>query len=187
MKKIFPFTLLLLNTRIAFAQSTSGQGFFDKYLPIAELFDSPVFFAIVIGSAVLVLVLTFIFLKYAKSLENKTVLWAQGKSPQALVALLSSPIRQESIMTYAYLKNNCGDEEVDLIVKELQDQRSRGSINPTLIYLLEDLEVEKAIPTLQQIARGKSSVAALAQRAADRISYVYEEDESEKPQPAKSS
>ncbi len=186
MKIIIPITLLLLNTRIAFAQSTPGQGFFDKYLPIAELFDSPVFFSIVIGSAVLLLVCTLIFLKYAKSLEKKTVAWAEGKSPQTLVELLSSPIKQEATMAYAYLKNNCGDDEADLLVKDLQDQRSRGSINSILIYLLEDLEVEKAIPTLQQIARGKSSAAALAQRAADRIAYAYEEEESEKPQPAKS-
>lgn len=178
------FGLIGFASQWAFAQQNPGESFFDRYLPIAQLFDSPIFFGFVIGSAALLLVGSFIFLQYAKGQEKKAVEWSKEKTPESIVGLLHSADPQESRLAYIYLRSHSGEKEIALLTSALEDQRRRGSIDPASIYLLEELEAQKALPILEQIARGKTSVAPLAQRAADRL-IALQEEEQEKMAPAK--
>ncbi len=187
MKRFFSLIFLTSTASRAMAQSNPGEGFLDKYLPIAQLFDSPLFFAAVVGSAVLLLAITMIFLQYAKTQEKKAEAWGQGKSPQTLIEQLDNPIPDESRLAYIYIRKHCDDLYVAALLDNLEDQRRRGNINPTLIYLLEDLEISSAIPLLQQIAKGKSSTANLAQRVADRLLELQEEEKKDQTkEPVKS-
>lgn len=182
MKHFFLSILLLLTTRLASAQANPGESFFDKYLPIAQLFDSPIFFGCVVGSAVFLLFLCLVFLLYAKRQEKKADEWGQGKSIALLIEALSSPIPQESRLAYICLRRRSGANELPALTGALEDQRRKGNVNPTLIYLLEDLQAQSALPILQQIAKGKTKAATLAQRAVDRLLSLQED---EKPEPAK--
>ncbi len=153
----------------AWAQMEPEKGFFEKYFPIARLFDSPIFFWIVIGSAILFMVVSFFFIKYVKWLEKKTAEWAKNKDTRELIELLESPHPDEHQSAFIYLRKHAGKKEVSQLIERLQDQRKTGKINPLLIYLLEDLQAVSAIPLLEQIAKGKSQVASLAEHALDCI------------------
>lgn len=168
-----------LASHFAFAQQNPGESFLDKYFPIAQLFDSPIFFGIVVGSAVLLLVFTFIFLKYAKAQERKADAWSAGKSQETIVSLLSGADPAESRLAYIYIRHHCDEKGISLLLETLEDQRRRGTINPVLIYLLEELEAQDALPILQQIAKGKSSAAPSAQHAVDRLIALQEDEKSE--------
>ncbi|MEW6238103.1 MAG: hypothetical protein AB1656_22165 [Candidatus Omnitrophota bacterium] len=168
MKKIFCLFSMSILTRQAFAQ-TEGESFFDKYLPIAKLFDSPVFFGIVIGSAILFLLAAYIFINYAKALEKRSSEWAKSKKLDEIVAALESPIPQEAKMAFVHLRKRSGEQEIQSLIERLQEQRRTGKINPSFIYLLEDLHAVSAVPLLEQIAKGKSQAASLAGHALDCI------------------
>lgn len=159
---------MLIFTRQAFAQ-TEGETFFDKYLPIAKLFDSPVFFGIVIGSAILFLIAAYLFIYYVKGLEKISGEWSDGKSLEEIIAALESPIPQESKFAFVYLRKHSGEQEIQSLIERLQEQRRTGKINPSFIYLLEDLRAASAVPLLEQIAKGKSQAASLAGHALDCI------------------
>ncbi|MGC9328142.1 MAG: hypothetical protein ACP5I1_10950 [Candidatus Hinthialibacter sp.] len=185
MKKMIVSTCFFLSvSRLAAAQSSSGEGFFEKYLPIAQLFDSPLFFGIVVGSALLLLIGTYFFLQYAKRQEKKADEWSKGKSAEEMVELLNSPISEESRLAYIQLLQRGGEKEIECILNALKEQRRQGKMNPTLIYLLEEKESPKALQLLQLIAREKSNVSDLAQRAVDHLLAIQEE-ENEKAEPAK--
>ncbi len=182
MKRIFLLLPFLLTARMALAQANPGESFFDKYLPIAQLFDSPLFFGCVVGSAVFFLLLSLVFLQFARHQEKKADEWGQGKSIASLLDALNSPISQESRLAYIFLRRKSGANELSALTAALEDQRRKGNVNPTLIYLLEDLQAQSALPILQQIAKGKSKAANLAQRAVNRLLSLQED---EKPEPAK--
>ncbi|MBN2330048.1 MAG: hypothetical protein JXR73_23105 [Candidatus Omnitrophica bacterium] len=185
MKKITVLSCFFLTfSRIASAQPSSGEGFFEKYLPIAQLFDSPLFFNMVVGSAILLLIFTYLFLQYAKKQEKKAEQWSKGKSAETLVELLESPVSQESRLAYIQLVQHGEEKEIDCILKALKEQRRQGKINPALIYLLEGMEAHKAVSLLQLIAREQCEVSDLAQRAVDYLLAIQEE-ENEKAEPAK--
>ncbi|RJP19322.1 MAG: hypothetical protein C4527_27480 [Candidatus Omnitrophota bacterium] len=163
------------------AQEVS-ESFMDKYLPIARLFDSPIFFAAVVGSAVLFLIFSFLFLSYIKKMEKRAAEWGATLEPEKLIDLLDSPISSESRAAFVYLRNYGGEHEISLLLEVLQEQRKKGKINPSIIYLLEDMEAVSAIPILQSIAKGKSKAAELAEAALSRMPYSDDEE----PSPAKS-
>ncbi len=56
---------------------------------------------------------------------------------------------------------------------------------PDYIHILEDLNAEKAVPILKQIADSKSRLASLAKKVADRIIENNKENEEENQKPAK--
>jgi len=151
-----------------FAQG-EGESFFDKYLPIAKLFDSPLFFGVVVGSAVVLLLVSLVFLGYVKRMEKRVDEWGKGKSDSELIRLLDSSEVGEARAAFAYLRRHGGENTIAALIDRLQEQRKEGRINPAFIYLFEDLKAADAIPILQLIAKGKSRVAELAERALERI------------------
>ncbi len=181
MRKKIVFTLVLfpLFTFPVFAQ-TAGEGFFDKYLPIAKLFDSPLFFGIVVGSGALFLLWSFFFLRYVKRLEKQSYEWGENMKPEELVELLDSPIPSEKRHAFIYLRNHGKDQEISIILDKLNDQRKKGQVNPTLIHLLEDMGATEAVPLLQTISKGKSQIASIAALALERIPFTEEEKASAK-------
>ncbi len=162
-----------MNLYLVLAQSKS---FMDKYLPLAELFDSPYFFWPVMGSAILFLLFSFIFLFYVKRMEKQVKDWGEGKSIDEIVARLDSDDPKESRYAFVYLRNYVSDVDIERLIEILKKQRKSGKINPHLIFLLEDLNVVSAIPLLEEIARGKSHAAELAKHALD---YMIPEEELE--------
>ncbi|MBZ0258900.1 hypothetical protein K8I31_22750 [bacterium] len=143
----------------AFAQEES---FMDKYLPIAKLFDSPAFFAAVVGSAAVLLVITLIFIAYTNNLEKKVAEWGKSKKTKELVDFLESPVASESRSAFMYLRKHGGDDAEEMIINQLQEQRRKGKVNPYLIYLLEDLRFYSGIPILKTISKSKSEYAHAA-------------------------
>lgn len=143
----------------AFAQQ---EDFFDTYLPIAKLFDSPEFFACVVGSAATILVITLIFIAYTNHLEKKVAEWGKTKKTKELIDLLESPVASESRSAFMYLRKHGSDDAEELIINHLQEQRRNEKVNPYLIYLLEDLRFFSGIPILKTINKSKSEYAHAA-------------------------
>lgn len=166
--------LLIAVPSSAFAQMSEEEGFFDTYLPIAKLFDSPVFFGVVVGSAVLLLLGAVGFVLYTQRLEKRALAWASSLSPRERVERLSSAIRSEAHLAFVYLRKHAQQPEIEAIVAALEEQRKSGKINPALIYLLEDLQAVPALPILKQIAGGRSRTAELAALAIERITASEE-------------
>ncbi|MGI6456901.1 MAG: hypothetical protein ACOX5R_14950 [bacterium] len=165
-------TLFSVSSLVVFLSSSAWaqeQSFFDKYLPIATLFDSPVFFGIVVGSAMVLVLLAFAFLYYVKIMEKNVQNWGSDKSLETIVDLLDSKDEKESSNAFIYLRQQQDDKAIGLLIEKLKQQRLAGTINPQLIYLMEDLNVNAAIPILEQIARGKNRSAQLAEQALERI------------------
>lgn len=169
MNRVFALVVPLLSAAAAFAQMNEEEGFFDTYLPIAKLFDSPLFFGAVVGSALLLLLAAAGFVIYAGRLEKRAMAWAAGLSPRDRVERVGSPLRAESRLAFVYLRKHAQEPEIQALIEILEDQRKTGKIDPNLIYLLEDLRAAPAIPILQQIANGKSRFARLAARALEHI------------------
>ncbi|MFB3784795.1 MAG: hypothetical protein ACE15F_00355 [bacterium] len=169
MNRACALAVLLLSSVAAFAQVNEEEGFFDTYMPIAKLFDSPLFFGVVVGSAVLLLLAAAGFVIYAGRLEKRAAAWAAGLSPRERVERVGSPVHAESRLAFVYLRKHAQEPEIQALIEILDDQRKTGKIDPNLIYLLEDLRAAPAIPILQQIANGKSRFALLAARALEHI------------------
>ncbi len=184
MKKLIFLVSLIYSIPVAAYAQAPGESFFDKYVPIAKLFDSPLFFNIVIGSAVLFVVFSVFFLWYVKKMEERAYTWGKEKKPEDLVELLDSPIPYESRLAFTYLRNHGDEKAVSCLINKLKEQYKKGKINPSVIYLLEDLEAISAIPTLQMVAKGKSQSAEIAQQALARIQETEETEQ--EPSPAKS-
>lgn len=164
-----------------------AQGAEEEFLPIAKLFDSPWFFWSVMGSAIVFIVASIFFLFYTKKLESLAEEWGKGKRVDELIELLKSPVEQESRMAYIYLRNHSREDDQKIIASELDKDRQKGKINPSLIYLLEDLKATCALPVLEQISLGKSGCASLAQHAAEKISaHLDQEKSQDKPAEANS-
>ena len=154
--------LLACMERTAQAQSEE-QSLMDTYLPIAKIFDSPLFFNVVIWSAVGFVVISLGILIYSKRMEKKAEDWGTGKDSNQLLDLLDSAVPEEARMAFLYLRKNGDEKRANLIIQRLQQQKKEGGVNPSLFYLLEDWQASSAIPTLQAMAKGKSKTALLAQ------------------------
>lgn len=169
-------TPILLFSTLAYAQA-EGEGFFDTYLPIAKIFASPWFIGPVMGSAILLILGTWIFVKYSNHLEEKAKKWGANKTTEEIIKLLDSPMDQEKQYAFIYLRRH-GDETIaKQLTETLQKKRKEGKLDPRYIYLLEELRGEKAIPVLQQIAKGKSQLAVIAEHAIERLTEQQEEKE----------
>lgn len=187
MSRIFLLSSIAFFGPLSVYAQAQEETFFDKYIPIAKLFDSPIFFWSVIGSALGLFFTTLIFLQYVKRLERRVIEWGEKQSPNKLVELLDSPIPQEKRFAFMYLRKHGGEEAINALTNHLQAKRKDGKLSPDYIYLLEDLNAEKAIPILKQIADSKSRLASLAQKAAERIMENCEEEaKDQKPAKAKS-
>ncbi len=178
MNRMLLLAVPLLSTASAFAQTNEEEGFFDTYLPIAKLFDSPLFFGAVVGSAVLLILAAAGFVIYAGRLEKRAAAWAAGLSPRERVDRVGSPLRAESRLAFVYLRKHAQEEEIQVLAEVLEEQRKNGKIDPNLIYLVEDLRAAPAIPILRQIANGKSRAAELAARV---LEHIAAEEESTAP------
>lgn len=178
--RLFAFLMVMeLFALPAFAQ----QGdFFDTYIPIAKLFDSPVFFAVVVGSAVLILAAALLFIAYTNNLEKKCYEWGKKKKTSELLALLESPIAAERRSAFIYLrKHGIDDKAEELIINQLHEQRRNGKINPYLIYLMEDLRCFSGIPVLKTINKSNSQYAQIAgESLAGLLSHQEPEPEKDK-------
>lgn len=168
-KLVMMLVLISFLSPLAMAQQKS---FWDTYFPIAQLFDSPVFFGCVVGSGILFFGSAIIFMRYMKSKLQKVEQWGSQKDIQELIALLDSPVPEESNMAFMYLRK-FGDEKAgNLVVQKMQEQRKSGKINPYLIYLAEDIGITAAVDVLQVIAKGKSKSARLAEETLNRFGVV---------------
>ncbi len=174
--KLIQLSFITIACPLSVYAQAQGESFFDKYLPIAELFDSPVFFWSVIGSALGLFAATIFFLRYVKWLERRVEAWGGKKTPKKLVELLESPIAKEKRYAFMYLRSHGGEDEIKLIAERLQIQRKNSKVNPDFIHILEDLRAEKAVQALQQIADSKSRLASLAKQAVERIKEHLEEE-----------
>lgn len=159
------FLLFFASFQQAVAQSEPGPGFFETYLPIAQLFDSPVFFGVIVGSAFGLFIAALVFVYYAKAIERKAIEWGESKARKELVDLLESGDANEAKKAFIYLRRHGDDETTDLIIQALMDKRREGAANPYMIYLLEDLDAFSAIPVLKMIAKGKSRAARIASQS----------------------
>lgn len=170
MKKfIILFVLISFLSPMAMAQQKT---FWDTYFPIAQLFDSPVFFGCVVGSGVLFFGSAIIFMRYMKAKLKKVEQWGSQKEIHEIIDLLESPVPEESNMAFMYLRK-FGDEKAgNLVVQKMQEQRKGGKINPYLIYLAEDIGITAAVEVLQVIAKGKSKSARLAEETLTRFGVV---------------
>lgn len=167
MKKILLLIVLTcVLTPLAMAQQKT---FWDTYFPIAQLFDSPVFFGCVVGSGVIFFGFAIIFMRYMKAKLKKVEQWGSTKETQELIELLDSPVPEESNMAFMYLRKFGDDKTGNLVVQKMQEQRKGGKINPYLIYLAEDIGVTTAVEVLQAIAKGKSKSARLAEETLTRF------------------
>ncbi|MDP8243811.1 MAG: hypothetical protein P9L94_07000 [Candidatus Hinthialibacter antarcticus] len=157
------FALFMVMECFALPAFAQEGDFFDTYIPIAKLFDSPVFFACVVGSAVLILVITLLFILYTNNLEKKCYEWGKKKKTSELIGLLESPIAAERRSAFIYLRNHGSDDEAEeLIINQLHEQRRNGEVNPYLIYLMEDLRCFSGIPVLKTINKSNSQYAQIA-------------------------
>lgn len=167
---IFTLAVFLISIPAAIAQRYQ-ESFWDTYLPIAKLFDSPVFFGIVVGSGIAFFGAAFIFMKYMKAKMKRVEEWGKEKETQELIDLLDSPVPEEANMAFMYLRQ-FGDEKTgNLVVQKMQEQRKTkaSQVNPYLIYLAEDIGVSSAVEVLQAIAKGKSKSAQLAEETLNRF------------------
>jgi hypothetical protein len=164
----FLFVLSLYS--VAYAQETTTSF-------IARLFDSPLFFGIVVGSGAILLVGSLVFLRYVKSLEKSAEQWGKGKSIEEVLLLLESPMASEAQSALIYLRNHIQPDDYPLLLAALQKQRDAGKINESLLFLIKDLGIVAAIPLMESIAKGKSSVAGMA---ADILAELKEIQEDEK-------
>jgi hypothetical protein len=165
---VFLFILSLYS--VAYAQDTTTSF-------IARLFDSPLFFGIVVGSGAVLLVGSLLFLRFVKSLEKNAEQWGKGKLVEDVLLLLESPMASEAQAALIYLRNHIQSEDYPLLLAALQKQRDAGKINESLLFLIKDREVLAAIPLLESIAKGKSAVAGMA---ADILTELKEIQEDEK-------
>lgn len=153
------------------------QDFMDKYLPIAQLFDSPVFFRAVVGSAAAFVIISFLFMWYTKRMKQQAFEWGSDKDDKELLQLLESPVSSESHKAYVYLRHNGDDSLEEPLISRLLDQRKNGKINPYIIYLLEDLNAGSAVPALRSISQSKSPHSYAAGQAVARILGEHPEAE----------
>jgi len=167
MKKIIVLlTVICVCVPLAMAQQKT---FWDTYFPIAQLFDSPVFFGCVVGSGVLFFGSAVIFMRYMKAKLKCVEQWGSQKETQELIDLLDSPVPAEASIAFMYLRKFGDDKTGNLAVQKMQEQRKGGRINPYLIYLAEDTGVPSAVEALQAIAKGKSKSARLAEETLSRF------------------
>lgn len=172
MNKLFltiPF-LLFVSAIPVYAQD-------DATSSIAMIFDSPVFFWLVVGSGILFFTGSVIFMYHTRKLETGAVQWSEGKSPEELISLLDSPVEEEARKAQMALVNQLKENEYPVLVKSLEKQRDSGKISVGLIHLMEDMAIQTALPVLESIARGKTKMAAIA---ADAITRIPAEDATEK-------
>ncbi|MBI1390157.1 MAG: hypothetical protein GC154_17080 [bacterium] len=162
MRKFSVLWVLLTFSLASPVWAQERESFFDKYLPIAQLFDSPVFFASVVGSAAFLLLVAFAFILYTRSLEKKVYEWGKARKMSELLELLESPLPAEARSAFMYLRKHGGDGLEEHIVKRLQDQRRNGEVNPYYIYLAEDVMGFSAIPALKMISKSNSRYAESA-------------------------
>lgn len=159
------FAILMMVSVLSVSAQSQPQGdFFDTYLPIAQLFDSPVFFGIVVGSGVVFFGGAIVFAFLEKRKEARVFEWGESQSREELVTLLGSPVASEAQQAFTYLRKHGDDDLVDTLIYTLQEQRRSGNVNPYCIYLLEDWDAYSAIPVLKQLANGKSKIASTAGR-----------------------
>ncbi len=170
---------LISISKSAWAQSHE-PGFFEKYLNIAKLFDSPVFFGIVVGSGVILLIASLLFLWYMKHWEKKVDEWGENKSTDEMIEYLQLFGLHDGKMAFAYLRKHGDENLIPKLIEELKAQRKKGQMSPYVFYLLEDLIAVEALPILQQIANGKSRVSGLAQNAVEYIENATSNEKSEK-------
>ncbi len=156
------FALLIVFECFALPAHAQQGDFFDTYLPIAKLFDSPVFFAVVVGSAVFILAAAFLFIAYTINLEKKSYEWGKTKPTSELINLLESPVAAERRSAFIYLRKHGGDDAEERIINQLHEQRRNGKINPYLIYLMEDLRCFSGISMLKTINNSNSEYAKIA-------------------------
>ncbi|MBD3268215.1 hypothetical protein GF373_16240 [bacterium] len=165
MKKIvllIPIFLLSL-TEIASAQEKT---LFEE---IAKLFDSPIFFGAIIGSAAFLLLASFLVIKHAGKMEKMAYQWGENKSTEEILELLNSPVKEESQLAYVYLRNFMEEKEHPKVVKSLEKQRDGKGINPTLIHLVEDMQIKSSVPVLESIAKKNDEAAKEASQAIKNI------------------
>lgn len=167
--------LIAFSPASALAQ-TEPQGFFEKYLNIAKLFDSPAFFAFVVGSAVALFTASLIFLWAIKRREREVEAWGKHKETDELVKLLDSPVKREAQMAFMYLRNHGNERGERLVIQRIQEHRKKGVVNPYPFYLIEDWQASEAIPVLRGLAKGKSRAAQLAQCALRRFGCAETEN-----------
>lgn len=169
---LYGLALFLSYSGTAHAQDTTTS-------TIAMLFDSPIFFGGVIGSAAFILLLCLLLVFYARNLEKKALAWGQDKGAQDIIALVQSGDATQSQLAYVYLKNYLKEEDFPLLIAELQSLRDSHSVSERILNLVGDLRITAATPILESLAKGKSSNAALASQVLRRIPSPQEESPKE--------
>lgn len=150
----------------AWSQPQPEQDFFDKYLPIAQLFDNPFFVYSVFGIAILMIAFSYGMIFYGRKVERQAEQWAEGKTSDELIAALQGEDEKAAHYAFVYLRRHPDMELTPSLIKILQESRKQGNANPYAIYLLEDYEAYEAIPVLKSIGKGKSATSKVANRTA---------------------
>ncbi len=148
----------------------------------AKWLDSPYTFGMVMGIAAAFILFSLILIIAVKIRLSNALAWAGGRTDAMLISLLGSTQAHEREMAYTVLRQRLDERLAEPLVRELKSAVDEEKDPRYMIYLLEDLGVPKAVPTLNRIVQDAEHWPVPVIRAAQQALETIPAEDHSQPQ-----